>query len=60
MKNMTELADKINSRFGLMTEQFTKYNTDVDKYMKYLKDVTTKRLDERYRSSADSSDTARD
>jgi len=55
MKNMTEIAEKINSRFALMTEQFTKYNTDVEQYAKYLKMVTKKRLDARYRSDEDSS-----
>ena len=58
MKNMTELADKINSRFSLMGDQFTKYDTDVGTYMKYLKEVTNKRLDMRYQNSADSSDFA--
>lgn len=55
---MTELADKINSRFALMGDQFTKYNNDVDNYMKYLKEITNKRLDARYQNSADSSDFA--
>lgn len=59
MKNMTELADKINSRFGLMQEQFSKYDKDVASYMKYLKDITNKRLDDRIKNSADSSDYAR-
>ena len=59
MKNMTELADKINSRFGLMQDQFDKYDKDVASYMKYLKEVTNKRLDDRIKNNADSSEYAR-
>lgn len=53
IKNLTEMATVINSRFGLLEEQFTKYNTDVKSYKDYLLKVSKDRMDKRYEGGAD-------
>ena len=47
------MATVINSRFGLLEEQFTKYNTDVKSYKDYLLKVSKDRMDKRYEGGAD-------
>lgn len=60
VKNMTEMATVINSRFGLLETQFTKYNRDVKDYSKYLKDTVQQRLDNRYEGGAETNPHARE
>jgi hypothetical protein len=52
IKNLTEMATTINSRFGLLETQFTKYNSDVKDYRDYLKGVTDTRMNTRYEGGA--------
>ena len=52
IKNLTEMATTINSRFGLLETQFTKYNTDVKNYRDYLKGITDQRMNTRYEGGA--------
>jgi hypothetical protein len=42
------MATTINSRFGLLETQFTKYNSDVANYRDYLKGITDERMNKRY------------
>ena len=53
------MASNINNRFGRLEEQFTNYKSDVEKYRQYLKTVTNKRLDDRYKDSSDSNSHAK-
>jgi hypothetical protein len=53
VKNLTDMATVINSRFGLLETQFTKYNDDVKVYRDYLKDTVSNRLDQRFEGGAD-------
>ena len=53
------MASNINNRFGRLEEQFTNYKSDVEKYRQYLKKVTNKRLDDRYKDSSDSNSHAK-
>lgn len=52
IKNLTGMATNINSRFGLLETQFTKYDTDVKNYRDYLKGITDARVDKRYEGGA--------
>lgn len=54
LSNLTAVADHISTRFGMMSNQFTKYNKDVSTYMVYLREVTDKRLDKRYEGALES------
>lgn len=53
VKNLTEMATVINSRFGLLETQFTKYNEDVKNYRDYLKGITEQRMNRRYEGGAE-------
>ena len=53
VKNMTDMATVINSRFGLLETQFTKYNDDVKSYRDYLKETVDQRLNQRFEGGAE-------
>lgn len=57
VKNLTEMATVINSRFGLLETQFTKYNDDVKNYRDYLKGITEARMNRRYEGGAEDGNT---
>ena len=59
ISNMTELARRIDVRFGKLGGQFDKYKTDLDQYKDYLVKLNENRLDERMNKEAESNDYAK-
>ena len=47
VSQLTDEAGKINQRFALMYQQFTQYESDVDKYKQYLEKVISDRDENR-------------
>ena len=59
MSNMTELATRIDSRFGRLAGQFDKYKEDLESYKDYLVKTNAERVDERMNKEAESNEYAR-